>query len=168
MVHMDDRAHHLEIIVLNAIQNFNENEKYLIENDLSERCICAKFAMYLSAALSSTDFKDYIVDVEYNRGCDGYERGVKRIDNRPITVDLIVHKRGFDCNYGFDNLICIEMKKSTNRRGCKSDEERLKQMTSINHGFCYVIGFMLLIDMREKFLIIKSKIIEGKKFPNNA
>ena len=27
-----------------AIKEFNSKEKYLIKNDLSERCICAKFA----------------------------------------------------------------------------------------------------------------------------
>ena len=75
------------------------------------------------------------------------KRSLKRIDDKPITVDLIVHKRGYDCQYGFDNLICIEMKKSTNRIGCKSDEARLQKMTSNDYGFCYKLGVMLLIDM---------------------
>ena len=29
-----------------ALQSFNQNEQYLISRDLSERCICAKFASY--------------------------------------------------------------------------------------------------------------------------
>lgn len=32
-------------------------------------------------------------------------------DDAPITVDLIVHKRGQSYEYGFTNLICVEMKK---------------------------------------------------------
>ena len=101
----------IKSIVLEAIKDFNAAEQYIIENDLSERCICAKFAFYLTAAIQKSDFKDYCVDVEYNRGFDGKERSVKRMNDAPITVDLIVHKRGYNSNYGFDNLICIEMKK---------------------------------------------------------
>lgn len=108
----------LKNIVEQAIDTFNVQERYLMENDLSERCMCARFAMRLTEALRGTPYHEYIVDVEYNRGADGCERAIKRIDNTPITVDLIVHKRGLDCNYEFDNLLCIEMKKSKNRYGC--------------------------------------------------
>ncbi|MCD8326162.1 MAG: hypothetical protein LUC90_05615 [Lachnospiraceae bacterium] len=93
----------LKDIVDKAIKTFNEQEKYLLENDLSERCICARFAMHLSNVLKGTEYSEYLVDVEYNRSADGCERGIKRLDNHPITVDLIVHKRGYDCDYGFDN-----------------------------------------------------------------
>ena len=58
--------------VLNtAITNFNRAEQYLIKNDLSERCICSKFASYLERALVGSPFEDYVVDVGYNRGYDG-------------------------------------------------------------------------------------------------
>ena len=129
-----------------AIEKFNNAEQYIIKNDLSERCICACFARYLTDAITNSCLAGYCVDVEYNRGFDGQDRGVKRINDAPITVDLIVHKRGYDCDYGFDNLMCIEMKKSTDRRGCEKDEKRLDNMVGDDYGYCYQTGFMILIN----------------------
>lgn len=146
----------LKNIVEKAINSFNVKEKYLIENDLGERCICARFAMYLTKALSGTRYDDYIVDVEYNRGANGKESGIKKMDNNPITVDLIVHKRGYDPVCGFTNLICIEMKKTTNRWGCTDDEARLRKMCSLEYNFRYSAGFMILINMQENRLEIKT------------
>ena len=94
---MMEAATTLKGIVYSAISTFNKDERYLIKNDLSERCICARFAMHLTEALKGTEYSDYLVDVEYNRGMDGHERAAKRIENAPITVDLIVHKRGIHC-----------------------------------------------------------------------
>lgn len=48
-----------------ALQSFNQNEQYLISRDLSERCICAKFASYLERAIAESEFCEYVVDVEY-------------------------------------------------------------------------------------------------------
>ena len=39
-----------------------ENDQYLLENDLGERCIASRLAMYLQQ-----EFPEYSVDVEYNR-----------------------------------------------------------------------------------------------------
>lgn len=150
-------------IVKQAIEEFNVQEKYLIENDLSERCICARFAMNLTHILQETEYRNYIVDVEYNRGADGHERSIKRLDNIPITVDLIVHKRGLDCQYGYDNLLCIEMKKVKNRCGCDNDETRLSKMTDSLHGFCYKLGVMIVINDKENELQIKSLFVSGKR-----
>lgn len=144
-------------VVEQAIASFNEKEMYLIENDVSERCICARFAIHLTDALKYTLYNDYLVDVEYNRGNEGNQRSPKRMDGQPITVDLIVHKRGYDCNYGFDNLICIEVKKSTDRRSCTDDERRLQKMVSYEYGFCYKAGFMILINMRKHHLGLEIK-----------
>lgn len=142
-------------IVDAAIKEFNRKEKYLIENDLSERCICARFAMHLSKALTNTRYQDYDVDVEYNRGAYGEELNAKIMEDKRIVVDLIVHRRGYDPEVGYDNLICMEMKKSTDRRGCSNDEERLQKMTDYNYGFNYKIGMMLLVDMSEDKLEVK-------------
>lgn len=155
---MNNRIVSLRDIVDAAITTFNTEEAYLLHNDLSERCICSRFAMHLTKALKDTVYQDYIVDVEYNRGFDGKERSPKRMYDAPITVDLIVHKRGYDPNYGFDNLICIEMKKTTNRAGCKNDIERLKNMVSFDYGYCYRAGFMILANMKSETLEIKEQI----------
>lgn len=64
---MNNRIVSLRDIVDAAITTFNTEETYLLHNDLSERCICARFAMHLTNALKDTNYQDYIVDVEYNR-----------------------------------------------------------------------------------------------------
>lgn len=158
-----DLIESLEAIVNEAIIVFNEDERYLIENDLSERCICARFAIILTEVLRHTQYKEYVVDVEYNRGANGSERAIKRLCNAMIAVDLIVHKRGYDCNCGFDNLICIEMKKQKNRRGCEADENRLRKMTAFDYGFCYKFGTMLVIDDRQNAIKMKSKFSNGEQ-----
>ena len=135
----------LKSIIEMAITQFNSSESYLLDKDLSERCICAKFAVYLEKVISDTPYSHYIVDVEYNRGMDGNEYAKKILNGRDATIDLIVHKRGYDyANLGFDNLICIEMKKSGGERHLRDDKIRLQAMTNPRCGFNYCIGFMLI------------------------
>ena len=126
-----------------AIENFNEHEQYLISRDLSERCICAKFMSYLERAISTSEFSEYVVDVEYNRGNRGNEYAAKVLCKK-IVVDLVVHKRGFDEEKGFDNLICIEMKKKYKRLDMRKDKERLANLTDNTYGFRYKAGFMIV------------------------
>ena len=81
------------------------------------------------------------------------------LSNKNIVVDLIVHKRGYDENFGYDNLICIEMKKSNDSRrtqGIMDDEERLKKLTNYQYSFNYQIGLMLVVNIKKKELYIKS------------
>lgn len=143
----------LKSIVDKAICKFNQNEKYLLNKNLSERCICSKFAVYLEREIKLSNYPNYEVDVEYNRGVDGDERSPKRLNDK--NIDLIVHTRGYDEIHGYDNLICIEMKKFNNKRGTKGiedDEERLRGMTNYGYGFNYKIGFMIIADIKNNKL----------------
>lgn len=153
---MNARQRQLNDLVNNAVNAFNENEEYLISHDLSERCICSKFAMHLENEFRNSIFRSegYIVDVEYNRGARGNEYLPKELDGRRIVVDLIIHKRGRDEIHGFQNLVCIEMKKSNDRRGTDDDKKRLRAMTLNDGRFGYEIGFMIIADMRENRLRI--------------
>lgn len=155
-------------IVLKSIDNFNLNEQYLISRDVSERCICAKFAIYLEKSILDSQFSEYVVDVEYNRGNKGNEYAAKMLHGRKIVVDLIVHKRGYSEESGFNNLICIEMKKSYKQSDLTSDKERLKILTDINYGFCYQAGFMIVAYADKKLddygLRIESKYYNGIEF----
>ena len=88
--------------------------------------------------------KKYVaVDVEYNRGYMGKEHAVKYMNGRNIVVDLIVHKRGLDQQTGFNNLICIEMKKAYKRLDYSNYNERLRVLTGKYDGFRYLAGFMI-------------------------
>ena len=99
----------------------------------------------MTESLKNSRFWDYAVDVEYNRGGSGLDYGYKTIGDKKIVVDLIVHKRGYDRDFGFDNLFCIEMKKKYKNPDLTSDKNRLRILTDDNSGFCYRAGFMVLI-----------------------
>ncbi|MCL2770750.1 MAG: hypothetical protein FWD89_00350 [Firmicutes bacterium] len=157
---MTETQRKLEKVVRLAIKSFNDNESYLISRGLSERCICSKFAMYVERQVSSSEFRDFFVDVEYNRGAKGNEYLPKTIDDdRRIVVDLIVHKRSSDQNNEFRNLICIEIKKDTNREGLDDDKERLKIMTDSYSYFKYELGFMIVANMKLHKLEINSTFV---------
>ena len=110
-----------------ALRRLLEGDRYLLENDLSERCIAARLAMYLRE-----EFKQHDVDVEYNREADVtkrlrglpdecYRRRNRQIEARVAVPDIIVHHRGF---HG-PNLLVIEMKKTSNPAGMDCDRLRL-------------------------------------------
>ncbi len=138
----------LREIIKSAIDGFNRNELNLIKFDVSERCICAKFASYVEKSIDNTEFKSYNVDVEYNRN----EYNIKRLDNNNarnngIVVDLLVHKRGI--NEPKSNLICIEMKKGyrrLNKKRLEKDKDRLKNLTLENSEYHYLAGYMILAE----------------------
>jgi len=148
-------------VLKNAITNFNQSEQYLIKNDLSERCICAKFASYIEKALVDSPFSDYVVDVEYNRGYDSKDYASKKLDGKKIYADLIVHKRECDPNTGFDNLFCIEMKKEYVKPDLTSDLERLTIMTNQYRKFKYRAGFMIMVRADKKADIYELYIKES-------
>lgn len=111
--------------LLAALQELEENDSVLLENDLSERCITFRLAMYLQNV-----FPEYSVDAEYNRKgaspktlrlpeqCANYENN----DGAPFVVpDIIVHQRGPDG----PNILVLELKKTTNRSPRDCDRERI-------------------------------------------
>lgn len=154
----------LKEIVNVAIGKFNQKEAFLMENKLSERCICAKFASYIECVMHNNadvlkshgiEVEEYHVDVEYNRY--GYELKREPNEEKLITVDLIVHKRG-ENQYG-SNLICIEMKKEN--LSCDKDEDRLKNLTDENLRYRYLAGYMILIKIKNEYcLCIDSEYLQ--------
>lgn len=149
-----------------ALRKFNQCEQYLLKNNVSERNMCQRLAVYLQEGLSEYIIPDYVVDTEYNRGMHGSESAAKKLDGKCIYLDIAVHKREYDADgCGFSNLICVEMKKASNPKGCEEDEERLKKLTDLENGFFYKTGFMLLADdvSEKRGLRIKSIFRNGEK-----
>ena len=73
---------------------------------------------HLESVLREKGIKRYYADVEYNRGMNGHNGNSKRMDGALITLDLVVHQREYDEILGYRNLLCAEMKKSSNPEGC--------------------------------------------------
>lgn len=162
---MTERQEKIKRFVEEAIGKFNEHEQYLIKNDLSERCICAKYMSHLERVIEHSDFKEYKVDVEYNRGNNGRTNAVKELRGQKIVVDLIVHMREPQEDGSFDNLVCVEMKKAYKRIDMSNDIARLRNMTSLSGGFNYQAGFMIVADKcnNENMLRIEREFYYGEE-----
>lgn len=96
-----------------AKNEFLEKEKSIIKNDTNERTLTQRLAFYLELQLrKNIKYENYSVDCEYNRK----EEDIKRLkfgkntDKKEIYPDIIVHQRKIK-----NNLIAIEMKKTTSR-----------------------------------------------------
>jgi hypothetical protein len=103
-------------------------DTYLFETDVNERSISHKFASYLQE-----EFKGWDVDCEYNRDHDDPKLlkllKVSILDVKPDDVqartvypDIIVHLRGSE-----DNLLVIEIKKTSNRLSNDFDIQKLQE-----------------------------------------
>jgi len=119
----------LKKIFINANEKFLINDISLIEDNVSERSWYTHLAMYLENEIKEKKINGYWVDTEYNRN-NGKLKTI--LDNNteiiPVTCDIILHSRGN--NKLQDNLICIEMKKSTSNDAEKiKDRKRLKILT---------------------------------------
>lgn len=148
--------------VAEAFRLVYKNDKFLIENELCERCIMFRFAQYLADL-----YPDYDVDCEYNR----HKNNIKKINaNTPAFPDVIMHTRGIDDN----NFAVIELKNKTNKSvsGRKNDETKLQALTkSYNDGekdslYNYGYKFGLAIDVCENLQETMNSIVvyrQGEK-----
>lgn len=105
----------------------------MVISNVAERALCASLMYSIREKIRHTPFRNYYVDTEYNRN-----RGkVKTILNNNFEVivincDLIVHSRGKIIEQ--DNLIALEMKKSSARKVDKeSDKKRLMALTKASY-----------------------------------
>lgn len=108
-----------------ALRTLRGADLYLLQNDLSERCIASRLAMYLQR-----EFPEHHVDVEYNRAGEIKKRVPlspdcarrRNRDGEALAVpDVIVHQRGEDG----PNVLVLELKKTSNPAGWNCDRERV-------------------------------------------
>ena len=137
----------------NAINQFLENDFYLLEKDIAERSITHKIAEYLQAQIP-----EYNVDCEYNGDIENpvtYRkqlgismetmqqlavRAINENDTYGIYPDIIVHMRGFNDN----NIIVIEVKKKkiTTRGQNEKDFDKVK-LAAFTRQYSYKLGVFL-------------------------
>jgi hypothetical protein len=100
-----------------------------IVNDVCERNLCSRLAVYLEHLIAADHLDGYYADVEYNRMRDGQIKTIIDGQTRQVKVccDLIVHSRA---ELEEDNLMAIELKKSYRDEAEKeSDRLRLRALT---------------------------------------
>jgi hypothetical protein len=126
----DDVYYKLVSIFESSIKATTKKDKDLFINDCAERTICSALMLQLDNEIKSTPFSDYYSDVEYNRN-NGHPKEIAYDESqgpKRIFCDLILHSRGN--NIWQDNLIAIEMKKSTADNPEKEkDRKRLMALT---------------------------------------
>jgi hypothetical protein len=119
-----------------ALRNLAVSDRHLLENNLSERCIASRLAMYLQK-----EFSEYSVDVEYNRQgnipkkLELSEECANYLDEEgkaSVVPDVIVHRRGPDG----PNILVLELKKTSNRDPRRCDYERVRALrTQLGYSF---------------------------------
>ena len=106
-----------------ALKKLKDKDFVLLKNDLNERTISHRLAIYIEDI-----FTEYDVDCEYNKIPEGSKildiiprKGSVDDDTKAVTVypDIIVHKR--DTN---NNFMVIEIKKSTNNSNKEIDYDK--------------------------------------------
>lgn len=124
----------LIVIFEQANEKLLNKDIELFKTKVSERTLCGALMLYLHDVIKDTDYKEYFVDVEYNRNKGGKLKTISKTIKGPdekiikINCDLIVHSRGR--NIIQDNLIAIEMKKSSRPQIDKDkDRERIIALT---------------------------------------
>ena len=136
-----------------AKNEFLEKEKAIIKNDTNERTLTQRLAFYLELQLrKNIKYENYSVDCEYNRK----EEDIKRLkfgkntDKKEIYPDIIVYQRKIK-----NNLIAIEMKKTTSRDTDKiKDIEKLEALTDRKNDYHYTLGIYFELDITDNNNII--------------
>ena len=112
-----------------ANQKFIKQDLSLILTNVNERTLCGSLSQHLNSTIQQSVYKNYHVDVEYNRN-NGKVKTLLNDKFEVVTInpDIIVHSRGEILKN--DNLIAIEMKKSTSSDVDKhNDKVRLIALT---------------------------------------
>lgn len=136
-----------------AKNEFLKKERDIIKNDTNERTLTQRLAFYLEFQLrKNIKYENYSVDCEYNRK----EEDIKRLkfgkntDKKEIYPDIIVHQRKIK-----NNLIAIEMKKTTSRNTDKiKDIEKLEALTDRKNDYHYTLGIYFELDITDNNNII--------------
>jgi len=124
-VHIDSD---IEAKLHQAISELLNRDDHLLQFDVNERTISHQLAFHLKR-----EFPDWDVDCEYNRNHDDIKRlklPREKVDSddtfaQTVFPDIIIHHRGTD-----ENLIVIEIKKSSNPQSPKRDFQKLNAFKS--------------------------------------
>ena len=100
-----------EVNIQTLLDEFLTEQAQLLRNDASEQAISHQLAMKLAP-----NFPNWDIDCEYNRRMDVVKRLIYAVSptgevcERNVVPDIIIHRRMTN-----DNLLAIEIKKSTNQ-----------------------------------------------------
>lgn len=144
----------LKIVTEKALEDLYQNDSYLIINrplgsqqdcHVSERGVVFRFGIYFQARLNDTSFKDYNLDVEYNRNM--YEKKMLPSFSNGTFPDLILHKRGSN----EENILILEFKTWWNH-DTTDDIKKIKQFMDPEGVYRYRMGASIVLN-KNKYAI---------------
>lgn len=144
----------LKAMFWEANRAFLENHASLLKRELSERCLCGALMYELNKQLEKKDLKNYHADIEFNRVIKKATNKVKQLPDekgtpKHIFPDIIVHNRSEE------NLLALEMKKSTARGYAKEiDKNRLSLLTSL-YPYKYKLGIYYEINHKKSQIVVE-------------
>lgn len=140
-----------------ANRAFIEKDYVLLDEELSERCLCGALMHELNKQLEKNGCNNYYADIEFNRAFENTINNVKHLPDeegtpKRVFPDIIVHSRG---KVTPDNLLALEMKKSTARREAKErDKNRLNLLTS-SYPYKYKLGVYYEINNKRRQILVE-------------
>jgi hypothetical protein len=128
--------------VVSGLGEFYARETFLFEKDLGERTLTHRLAVHLEK-----QFPGWEVDCDYNRLGERVLRlphgTIVSTDDalgKSIYPDIVVHQREIP-----NNLLAIEVRKSTNHQPPEHDRHKLQALTDPHLWFAYWIGIYLVL-----------------------
>lgn len=110
-----------DVNIQTLLDGFVDEQAQLLENDASEQAISHQLAMKLNL-----HFPDWDVDCEYNRRMEVVKKLIYAVSptgeasERNVVPDIIIHRR-----MTTENLLAVEIKKSTNQEQSFKDLAKL-------------------------------------------
>lgn len=157
-----DKIPELLMVMENAIKDFNDQDVFLLQNDLHETSIASCLKKHIENQIKGDDrFQDIYVDIEYNRGAGGDVSAIKKMaidddEKKEIRIDIAITSREYDDNYGFHNLISVEIKKEWNKPW-DDDLKRLQKLTAVldvepSEMFGYLLGVFIVCNKNKMWI----------------
>ena len=144
--------------VVAALQEFYARETFLLDKDLGERTLTHRLAVHCEKQFSGWD-----VDCDFNRLGERTLRlphgTIVSTDDhlgKSVYPDIVVHQREIP-----NNLLAIEIRKSTNHQPLEHDQHKLKALTDPHLWFAYWIGLHLSLGKKQ---VTMSEVYTGGGF----
>ena len=129
-------------LVQKSLKKLYTEQRYLIENRVSERSIVFWFGVYFHDYLKDSEFSDYDLDIEYNRNLGDAKR--TRHFPRGTFPDLILHRRGSNQR----NLLVMEFKPWWNNQRDR-DIQKIKDFTHPEGNYNFELGLWVELGRNE-------------------
>lgn len=165
LIKLNEKEKELIETFLHALCVVHKKDSSLFEDDVNERDVCSHIMSEIEKIKNEKWFSNYSVDVDYNRMLGGgpkiiYDERIKK--DIPIIPDLVIHGRG-RIN-GHENLLCVEVKKSSASKSEKEDDlhrlrfltrRSVKKIEKEKYVFGYYVGIYYEYNSNKESSILK-------------